>query len=80
MWKRKRYSAIRTFAMEMPREAFQKGFDSRNAEVEKLLRIIEKLSGALKCNETFHSLGGIDDCEPCKAQAHTITLLEELVR
>ena len=31
---------------------------------------------ALKCNETFHRLGGIDDCEPCKALAKIDKALE----
>lgn len=37
---------------------------------EKIKELEAKLSiavGALKCNETFHRLGGIDDCEPCQA-------------
>lgn len=34
---------------------------------------------ALKCNETFHSLGGIDDCEPCKALAKIDKALEGMV-
>lgn len=28
---------------------------------------LEIAVSALKCNETFHRLGGIDDCEPCQA-------------
>ncbi len=36
-----------------------------NEMKELLLIAIE----ALKCNETFHRLGGIDDCDPCKALA-----------
>lgn len=29
----------------------------------------ERLSKQIICNITFHELGGIDDCEPCKALA-----------
>ena len=36
-------------------------------DVEKLTRVVRELVGALKCNETFHRLGGIDDCKPCLA-------------
>ena len=38
-----------------------------------LLKCVE----ALECNETFHRLGGIDDCEPCKAKAQLRKALEE---
>lgn len=31
---------------------------------------------ALECNITFHRLGGIDDCEPCKAKAK----IDEIMR
>jgi hypothetical protein len=34
-----------------------------------LLAESEKLRAQVKCNETYHRLGGIDDCEPCKALA-----------
>ena len=37
---------------------------SRESELETKLSIAVS---ALKCNETFHRLGGIDDCEPCQA-------------
>lgn len=33
------------------------------------LRALIKAVGILKCNETFHRLGGLDDCDPCKALA-----------
>lgn len=33
---------------------------------------------ALKCNETFHRLGGLDDCEPCKALAKIDEALKEM--
>ena len=47
--------------------------EARVKELEKDLArerdICGVLRAALKCNETFHRLGGIDDCEPCKALA-----------
>ena len=47
--------------------------EARVKELEKDLARERDICGvrraALKCNETFHRLGGIDDCEPCKALA-----------
>jgi hypothetical protein len=47
--------------------------DARIRNIERELtrerEICGVLRAALKCNETFHRLGGIDDCEPCKALA-----------
>lgn len=37
-----------------------------NEKLRGALSGLEK-EGHLKCNQTFHRLGGIDDCEPCKA-------------
>jgi len=31
---------------------------------------------ALECNKTFHSLGGLDDCEPCKAKKRISEVLK----
>lgn len=43
-----------------------------SAEIEQLKKENDQLKSKLKvaaslikCNETFHRLGGIDDCEPC---------------
>ena len=36
-------------------------------ELDRLIEVEKVLRGALKCNETFHRLGGIDDCDPCLA-------------
>ncbi len=30
--------------------------------------VVKGLVDALECNKTFHSLGGLDDCEPCKSK------------
>lgn len=33
-----------------------------------LAPILLEMVEALECNETFHRLGGIDDCKPCLAK------------
>ncbi len=41
-------------------------------ELQQAIAVIEKLKEALEaigCNETFHRLGGIFDCDSCKALA-----------
>lgn len=45
-------------------------------DIPRLVQMLEVAMGALKCNETFHRLGGIDDCEPCKAQAQINRIAE----
>lgn len=39
------------------------------AKLTQATELIEEMREALECNESFHRLGGIDDCEPCKALA-----------
>jgi hypothetical protein len=41
----------------------------KDTERKNLIEALRRAVGALKCNETFHRLGGIDDCEPCFALA-----------
>jgi len=75
-WKNKKYSAIRDAANRLPRAAWE----YQENEIQRLapLRaaLIEAVE-ALKCNETFHRLGGIDDCEPCKALAKIDKALDQ---
>ena len=42
--------------------------DMYDAQTPLLLKAIEALD-EIGCNETFHSLGGIDDCVRCKTLA-----------
>lgn len=37
----------------------------QNSEIEHLKSKLKVAASLIKCNETFHRLGGIDDCEPC---------------
>jgi len=37
----------------------------KDAEIEQLKSKLKVAASLIKCNETFHRLGGIDDCEPC---------------
>lgn len=37
------------------------------ARTHALVMAMVECMEALECNTTFHRLGGIDDCEPCKA-------------
>lgn len=53
-------------------------FISASRTSEPLFREIAAVAvEALKCNETFHRLGGIDDCEPCKALSKIQSLIDE---
>lgn len=45
-------------------------------KITSLTKSLEVAVEALKCNQTFHRLGGIDDCEPCKALDQVTTILE----
>jgi len=47
-------------------EHFEKQMEA-NAKIKELEAKLSIAVEALKCNETFHRLGGIDDCEPCQA-------------
>lgn len=47
----------------------------QNDDIPKLVKALRVLDNALKCNETFHSLGGIDDCEPCLAKREAERIL-----
>lgn len=50
-------------------------YEIHEDDIAKLIAAVRVLSEALKCNETFHRLGGIDDCEPCKALAEAKRIL-----
>jgi len=45
-------------------------------QVKKLIAALVVAEGAMECNESFHRLGGIDDCEPCKARKSMREILE----
>lgn len=74
-------------AMELKlpkRQSFDKGClvdvgaAAENARLRPLLdALIEFLPHALECNETFHRLGGLDDCEPCKMRLRLEKLVSE---
>lgn len=50
----------------------QEQFESTIKETSKMRDLyksqLDVALDALKCNETFHRLGGIDDCDPCLAK------------
>jgi hypothetical protein len=43
------------------------GKRERDTRTHALVMAMVECMEALECNTTFHRLGGIDDCEPCKA-------------
>lgn len=59
--------------------AFELYEDQRveNARLAPIHKALRKCVAALKCNKTFHRLGGIDDCEPCTALDELRVALEE---
>lgn len=61
-------------------EQYAKDKDEVMTDLRRCLEIIKVLSEALSCNETFHRLGGIDDCEPCKAQTKALKIAKGPVR
>lgn len=54
------------------------GRQFENARLASLHAALIEAVEALKCNETFHHLGGLDDCEPCKALAKIDEALKEM--
>jgi hypothetical protein len=48
---------------------------AERSELRRLADALEVMDEALTCNETFHNLGGIDDCEPCKARVRAAKIL-----
>lgn len=52
--------------VEYARLGFRRGANFTLTELTALLKECREL---LECNKTFHRLGGIDDCEPCKMKA-----------
>lgn len=47
-----------------------------HAEHELLSRAVGVLLTVVRGNETFHRLGGIDDCEPCTALAEVAEIFD----
>lgn len=54
---------------------------AQQKENARLIPLIKELADAIEsipCNETFHRLGGIDDCDPCLMRFRLKQQLEEL--
>ena len=49
--------------------------EAQHAQMIWAVKALEIAVEALKCNEIFHDLGGIDDCEPCKAKRKIAALV-----
>lgn len=52
-----------------------KAMKHQHAQNAWAFEALEIAVDALKCNETFHSLGGIDDCDPCLAKRKIAALI-----
>lgn len=69
--------ALATVHVDKKSELFNADFIAASrTDIPKLVKALRVLDNALKCNETFHSLGGIDDCEPCLAKLKAGRILE----
>lgn len=54
---------------------FNDGFDSRAAEIDMLIKCIEKQSAAMKCACAEENTIAETDCGVCKAQSDVLALL-----